>query len=303
MSYRVIGSDWRTRGGVRDYLLVAKPGIVLGNLISVAGGFFLAARGRVDPALLVSTAIGISLVIASGCVLNNCVDRNVDRMMDRTRNRVLARGLMQPKTAVCYAAYLGIAGLALLCAATNMLAVAIVLTGFVVYVVVYSLCLKRYSGYAALIGSLAGAAPPLAGYCAVTNRFDSGALILLAIFSLWQIPHSYAIAIFRLHDYAAAAIPVLPLKQGVATAKNHILGSIAAFVAATLMLTFKGYAGYRYLVAAGAIGLVWLFLGVSGYVTSDDSDWARKLYLFSILAITLLSIMMAIDFTSVAAAG
>lgn len=299
MSYHVIGCDWRTRGGARNYLLVAKPGIVLGNLVSVAGGFFLASRGRVDPALLVSTAVGISLVIASGCVLNNCVDRDVDRMMSRTRHRVLARGLMLPKAAVGYAALLGIAGITLLGAATNLLAVAIVLTGFAVYVGLYSLVLKRHSVYATLIGSLAGAAPPLAGYCAVTHRFDMGALILLGIFSLWQIPHSYAIAIFRLHDYAAAAIPVLPLKQGVATAKKHIIGFIVAFVTATLMLTAQGYAGYRYLAAAVAVGLAWLLLAWSGYRTTDDPDWARKLYRFSILAISILSVMMATDFTPV----
>ncbi|CNU21172.1 protoheme IX farnesyltransferase [Salmonella enterica subsp. enterica serovar Bovismorbificans] len=113
------------------------------------------------------------------------------------------------------------------------------------------------------------------GYCAVTGDFDSGAAILLAIFSLWQMPHSYAIAIFRFKDYQAANIPVLPVVKGISVAKNHITLYIIAFAVATLMLTLGGYAGYK---------------------VEDDKVWARKLFGFSIIAITALSIMMSVDF-------
>jgi protoheme IX farnesyltransferase len=283
--------------GIKKYILVTKPGIILGNLITTAGCFVLASKGRIDIAVLLLTVIGISLVVASGCVFNNCVDRDMDREMVRTRNRVLARGLMSPQIAVFYASLLGIGGTALIWAAANMLSVAIVLTGFAVYVGLYSLYLKRNSVYGTLIGSLAGAAPPLAGYCAVTNRFDMGAVILLTIFSLWQIPHSYAIAIFRFDDYAAAAIPVLPVKQGMPAAKRHILGYILAFAAAALMPTVGGYTGYSYLLVAAALGLSWLCLAWSGCKRTDDRLWAKRLFVFSILSITVLSVMMAVDFT------
>lgn len=286
---------------VKNYLRVTKPGIILGNLITAAGGFLLASKGRVDIAVLLPTLIGIALVIASGCVFNNCVDRNLDRKMVRTRNRVLAQGRMSPKVAVCYASLLAMAGTALLWAATNMLSVAIVLAGFAIYVGVYSLYLKRNSVYGTLIGSLAGTAPPLAGYCAVSGRFDTAAVILLSIFSLWQIPHSYAIAIFRFDDYAAAAIPVLPIKQGMPAVKKQIVGYIAAFTTATLMLTFGGYTGYGYLAVAGAFGLYWLYLAWSGYKAPNDQLWAKKLFVFSILSIFVLSVMMSIDATVPAA--
>jgi protoheme IX farnesyltransferase len=281
---------------IKNYLLVTKPGIIFGNLISVAGGFFLASKGRIDIALLLSTLVGMSLVIASGCVFNNCIDRNMDRKMTRTNNRVLAKGLMSPGTAVFYGSLLGIAGTVLLLAATNVLSVVIVLAGFTIYVVLYSLVLKPRSFYGTLIGSLAGAAPPLAGYCAVSNRFDVAAVILLSIFSLWQIPHSYAIAIFRYKDYAAAAIPVLPVKRGVSVTKKHVVGYMLAFIAATLMLTFGGYTGYSYLAVAAAMGLSWLTMAWSGYRTSDDQVWAKKLFVSSIVTITVVSIMMSIDF-------
>jgi len=279
----------------KNYLQVAKPGIVLGNLITAAGGFFLAAKGRVELAVLLTTLLGISLVVASGCVFNNWIDRDLDRKMVRTRNRVLARGLVSPKIAACYAALLGIGGTAAVWAVANMLTVVIVLAGLAIYVVVYSLYLKRSSVYGALVGSLAGAAPPLAGYCAVSGRFDLGALILLAIYSLWQMPHCYAIAIFRSDDYAAAQIPVLPVKQSMPVVKKHIFGYILAFIAATLMPTFGGYTGYSYLAVAVALGLFWLHLAWSGYKTADERLWARKLFVFSILNISILSVMMSID--------
>jgi protoheme IX farnesyltransferase len=282
---------------IKNYLRVAKPAIVFGNLITAAGGFFLAARGQIDFGLLLPVVGGISLVVASGCVFNNLIDRSLDRKMVRTRNRVLARRLISPKTAFCYAALLGIGGTVLTQAAANMLSVAIVLTGFAVYVGVYSLYLKRHSVYGTLIGSLAGAAPPLAGYCAVSGRFDLGALILLSIFSLWQMPHCYAIAIFRRDDYAAAAIPVLPVKQAMPAVKKHILGYILAYIAATLMLAFGGYTGYSYLAVAAALGLFWLYLAWSGYKTTNERLWAKKLFVFSILNIFALSVMMSIDFT------
>jgi len=280
---------------VKNYVLAAKPGMIFGNLITAAGGFFLAARGQIDTAVLLPTLIGISMVVACGCVFNNLIDRNLDRKMVRTRNRALARGLISPKIALCCASLLGLAGTALIIAAANMLSVAIVLAGLVIYVVVYSLYLKRKSVYGTLIGSLAGAAPPLAGYCAVRGRFDMGALILLAIFSLWQMPHCYAIAIFRFDDYAAAEIPVLPIRQGTAAAKKYMVGYILAFTAAAVMPTFAGYTGYSYLAAAAALGFSWLYLAWSGGRKSDNRLWAKKLFVFSLLAIFVLSVMMSID--------
>ena len=283
---------------IKNYLLVAKPGIIFGNLISTAAGFLLASKGQVDGVALMATLLGISLAVASGGVFNNCVDRNLDRKMLRTRHRALAQGLISLKIAVCYATILGIAGMATLWAATNLLAVVIVLAGLVIYVGVYSLYMKRNSVYGALIGSLAGATPPLAGYCAVTGRFDLGAVILLVIFSLWQMPHCYAIAVLRLDDYTAANIPVLPVKQGTAAAKKHMVGYILAFMAATLMLTVGGYTGYRTLAVAALLGLSWLYLAWSGYKAADERLWAKKLFIFSILTIFILSVMMSVDYTT-----
>lgn len=283
---------------IKQYLQVTKPGIIFGNLISVVGGFLLASKGSIDYPLFLATLLGVSLVVASGCVFNNYIDRDIDKKMERTKNRVLVRGLIAPSVTLVYATLLGIAGFALLYIAANPLAMWLAVMGFVVYVGVYSLYMKRHSVYGTLIGSLSGAAPPVIGYCAVTNEFDAGALILLAIFSLWQMPHSYAIAIFRFKDYQAANIPVLPVVKGISVAKHHITVYILAFMIATLMLTLGGYAGYKYLIVAAAVSVWWLGMALRGYKTENDSVWARKLFVFSIVAITSLSVMMSIDFSA-----
>ena len=281
---------------IKQYLQVTKPGIIFGNLISVVGGFLLASKGVIDYPLFLATLIGVSLVVASGCVFNNYIDRDIDRVMERTKNRVLVKGLIDPKVSLIYASVLGIAGMLLLYVAANPLAMMLAVIGFVIYVGVYSLYMKRKSVYGTLIGSLSGAAPPVIGYCAVTGQFDMGALILLLIFSLWQMPHSYAIAIFRFKDYQAANIPVLPVIKGISVTKNHITLYILAFMVATLMLTLSGYAGYKYLVVAAAVSVWWLGMALRGYKATNDSVWARKLFVFSIIAITSLSVMMSVDF-------
>lgn len=288
--------DVKMSAVISNYWRVTKPGIIFGNLVSVSGGFFLASRGHVDILLLLATIIGLSLVIASGCVVNNVMDKDIDRLMSRTRNRPVAKGLISPRAALYYGSALGIVGMALLLAATNTTTAVIALIGFSIYVIVYSLYLKRHSTYAALIGSLAGATPPLAGYCAVSNHFDSGALILLCMFSLWQMPHFYSIAIYRMEDYAAAAIPVLPVKRGVLATKTHIVGYLLAFITATLLLSVVGYTGYRYFTVALVLGLVWLVMAGMGYKATDDKRWAKKLFACSIVTIFALSMMMSIDF-------
>ncbi|GAA6129980.1 heme o synthase [Halopseudomonas sabulinigri] len=282
---------------LKRYLLITKPGIIFGNLIAVAGGYFLAAQGQIDLTLLLATVIGLSLVVASGCVMNNCIDRDIDRHMQRTQGRVLVTGQISLQAAMAHGVLLGLIGFGLLWWFTNPVATLLAAFGFIIYVGFYSLWLKRTSVYGTLVGSLSGAMPPVVGYCAVTGQFDTGAALLLLIFCLWQMPHSYAIAIFRFDDYSAAGIPVLPVKQGIKVAKQHIVWYIVAFAGAALMLALSGFAGYGYLVIALLVSIWWLLIALSGYKQEvDDRVWARKLFGFSIIAITALSLMMSIDF-------
>ena len=284
----------------RRYWSVTKPGIIMGNFISVAGGFLLASKGDVDLWLMTATLIGLSLVIASGCAINNVIDRDIDIKMARTRTRVTVTGEMSAMTALCHGIVLGIMGFGLLIAYTNQVAVLFAAFGYCIYVGVYSLYMKRNSVYGTFIGSLSGAVPPVVGYCAVTGQLDMGAVILLVMFSLWQMPHSYAIAIFRFKDYQAANIPVLPVAQGIDKAKRHIVLYIAIYTLVVMLLPINGYTGAAFMAVACTTSFWWLLMALRGYRRNIDvSGWARQVFAFSIVNITALSIAMAVDYQSI----
>lgn len=280
----------------KAYLKLAKPGIVIGNLISATGGFLLASQGNIDWDGGALVALSISLIVASGCAVNNVIDRDIDAVMARTRNRPMVNGEIAIPLALLFATLLGVAGAGILYGTTGtVLPVVLMLVGYVIYVGLYSLCLKRKSVHGTLVGSLSGAMPPVVGYCAVSGKFDAAALLLLAIFSLWQMPHSYAVAIFRADDYRAAAIPVLPAVKGGQTAKRHIVMYISAFILATQLLALLGYVGWFYVWVALASGAYWLWVGMAGFTAEDERGWARELFFSSIAVVSALSIAMAID--------
>lgn len=280
----------------RSYLKLTKPGIVLGNMVSFTGGYFFASRTSIDWTQFVLVMSSVALVIASGCTVNNVVDRDIDALMSRTCARPMVSGDIRPPAALSFASLLALVGFALLYKSTKCpVAVLLLLVGYIVYAGVYTLLFKRKSIHGTFIGSVSGAMPPVVGYCAVSGRFDGAALTLLIMFCTWQMPHSYAIAIFRSSDYSAAAIPVFPLIKGTPAAKRHIIGYILAFFGTTLLLVPLGYAGTIYLLAALASGVCWLWIGLRGLETQDDVRWARQLFFASIAVVTMLSIAMSID--------
>lgn len=281
--------------GGGDWVSLTKPGIVAGNLITALGGALLAGGGTVAPGALLAILAGVALVVASGCVCNNVIDRDIDGRMARTRERVLASGRLAPGPALTYAALLGAAGLSLLAWQGGLLSGALGALGWGVYVGVYSLWLKRRSVHATLVGSLAGAMPPVIGYCAVAGRWDGAAWLLLLAFCLWQLPHSHAIAILRLDDYRSAGIPVLPRVRGTAAAQAAIVGQIPAFTLAAAGLGWMGYAGAGYLAVTLLAGAAWWLSALSGWRSEPPVRWARRQFLGSILVVVALSTMLALD--------
>lgn len=279
---------------LRTYYLLTKPGIIMGNLITTVSGFALASRGHFDIWLFLLTMVGLGSVIASACVFNNYIDRDLDKKMARTKNRALATGLIQNHKAILFAIALGLFGIAVLTFFTNLLAVSVASIGFFVYVVLYSFW-KAHSSYATAVGSVAGAIPPVVGYCAVSHQFDMGAAILFMILVLWQMPHFFSIAMFRLKDYSAASIPVLPVKRGAYVTKVRMVIYIIGFMISTFMLIGFGYTGMAYLISAAVMGLAWLYLAVQGFKSDNDVLWARKMFRFSLVIITVLCIMISID--------
>lgn len=279
---------------IRTYYLLTKPGIIMGNLITTVSGFALASRGHFDGWLFLATLIGLGCVIASACVFNNYIDRDLDRKMARTKHRALAQGLISGQSAIYFAIVLGCIGFTTLILYTNLLSVCVASIGFMIYVGLYSFWKSRTS-YATIVGSISGAIPPVVGYCSVSHQFDMGAALLFMILVLWQMPHFYSIAIYRLTDYSAASIPILPQQKGNFITKVHMLLYIIAFIVATLMLIVFGYTGDAYLITAVILGLSWLYLCIRGFKSSDDQLWARNMFRLSLVIITLLSLMISID--------
>ncbi|MDO8603940.1 MAG: heme o synthase [bacterium] len=280
---------------LKNYYQLTKPGIIYGNAITVVAGFLIASRGSVDWWLLLVTLLGISLIMASGCVFNNYIDRDIDALMERTKNRALVKGAVSLRGALFYGVFLGSLGTVLLFLYTNTLIVLVALGGLVAYVGLYSLRFKRTSTHGTIVGSISGAVPPVVGYLAVSNSVDLGVVILFFILALWQMPHSFAIAIYRLEDYAKANIPVLPVKKGIFITKIQMVIYITLFILATLALPVFGYVGNAYFFTMSLFGIVWLTLAGKGFSTTNDKLWARRMFIFSIVILTIFSIMIAFD--------
>jgi protoheme IX farnesyltransferase len=277
----------------KTYYQLTKPGIIRGNAIPAIAGFLLASKGSVSYALLVETIVGISLVIASACVYNNYIDRNIDKKMARTKKRALAVGSISKRSALTYATVLGILGFFVIAFYTNLLTVVLGIIALFFYVVVYGIA-KRRSVHGTLVGSISGAMPPVAGYVAVSDRLDASAIVLFFILVFWQMPHFYAIATYRLRDYKAAGIPVLPAVKGLAVTQRDILLYIVAFGVAAVSLSFFAHTGPYYFVVAAALSLYWFISGFRGLHTDDKERWARKMFGISLLVLSLLCVAIAI---------
>lgn len=237
---------------------------------------------------------GLGLVIASACVFNNIIDRNIDKVMARTKQRALASGLISLPKAYIYATVLGLVGSIVLLAYTNFLTLIIALIGMFFYDILYGLA-KRGSVHSTLVGSVSGSVPIVVGYVAVTDQFDSAALLLFLILALWQMPHFYAIALYRLRDYKAAKLPVLPAVKGSRITKLQIMIYIIAFALANFLLFSFGYVGITYVAIMLTVALVWFTKGLSIYKVQDSSIWGRKMFLSSLVVILTLSVMLSLN--------
>jgi protoheme IX farnesyltransferase len=266
----------------------------MGNAITGAGGFALATHGNFVSSLFLAALLGISLIVASACVLNNYIDRDADQKMQRTKERALAKGTISTQNALIFAVALNCIGTLILAFFTNFLTLLITALGFFIYVLFYSTW-KYRTVYGTLIGSVAGAVPPLAGYVAASNHLDTGAFLVFLIVALWQMPHFYAISLYRYEDYAAASIPVLPVVKGTEKTKIHMLAYVTIFSLAAISPTLVGYTGYGYLSVSALLGLLWLRLSLQGFKAENTKKWARKMFQFSLIVITALCAMISLD--------
>ncbi len=283
---------------LKKYLFLTKPGILFGNFITTLGGFFLAAQGAIELPLLLITLIGTTLVVASGCVVNNVIDQDIDQKMQRTQNRALVKKTISPNTALLFSFVLGVLGFSMLWFLVNAYAFAFAVLGFLVYVVFYSMCSKRHSIHQTIIGSLSGASPPVIGYTAVMQQFDVAALLIFIAYALWQMPHSWAIAIYRFDDYKNAGIPILPVARSILRTKIECVIYIVLFSICMNALFYFGYVSWLFLVIANPLCLYWLYLNLKGFYTTQNEIWAKNFFLFSVILITIISLCFSFTYAT-----
>lgn len=279
---------------IKSYYYLTKPGIIYGNVLSTVAGFLLASKLSIDLVLFFSTILGTALVIASSCVINNYTDREIDKKMKRTKNRALAKGTISRNNAFLFAGMLGVLGFGILILFTNQLVVFAGAIAMISYTVFYGIA-KRKGPIGTLVGTVPGAMPLVAGYLAVTNNIDLGAVLLFFIMVFWQLPHFWAIGIFRLSDYKEAGIPILPVVKGVAATKTQMLLCMVLFVICASLLSYFGYAGKTFFIVMLILGGRWIFMGIKGLKTTDEIKWARKVFFFSIVILMSMSALMAFN--------
>ena len=246
------------RAGWRDYLELTKPKVVVLMLITSLAGMFLASRAGVAWSVLLFGNLGIGLCAGAAAVVNHVVDRRIDALMARTHKRPLATGRVAPLPALAFALALAVLGMALLLVFTNSLTAWLTLASLLGYAVLYTGFLKRATPQNIVIGGLAGAAPPLLGWVAVSGHVSAEPLLLVLIIFAWTPPHFWALAIHRKAEYAKADIPMLPVTHGERYTKLHILLYTLILLAVTLLPYAIHMRGPLYLACALALGLRFL---------------------------------------------
>lgn len=274
---------------LRDYLQLTKPRIILLLLISTAAGMLLAAGSALDPGLLLLTLVAGACAAGAANTLNCIYDRDIDAVMERTRQRPIPSGRISVASAWAFALTLAGLSYSLLSLGANPLAAQLAMAGIVLYVLVYTHWLKRHSDQNIVLGGSAGAVPPLVGWAAVTGGLDWPAWVLFALVFLWTPPHFWALALLIREDYAAVRVPMLPCVVGEErTARQTMLYALVLLPVSLLLVWPLGVAGWFYAIAAIALG--WELIRRCSLLLEQptDRERARGLFKFSIAHLMLL---------------
>ena len=283
-----------SRGSWRDYLELTKPRVVALMLLTTVIGMFMAVPGMVPWHVLVFGNLGIAFCAGSAAAINHLMDQQIDTTMARTRNRPLAQGRLGTTQVGLFALLLGVLGMYLLLSQINALTAWLTLASLLGYAVIYTVFLKRATPQNIVIGGLAGAAPPLLGWTAVTGEVHGHALLLVLIIFAWTPPHFWALAIHRREEYASVDIPMLPVTHGVAFTKLHIMLYTVMMFVITLLPFATLMSGPLYLV--GAVVLGGIFLYHSGRLLwGSDSRAPMDTFRYSIIYLMLLFVVMLLD--------
>jgi len=281
-------------GTLGDYVALTKPRIIEQLLVTTVPTMIVAERGLPPVWLIVATVLGGTLAAGGANAINMVVDRDIDKVMDRTRNRPLATGRLTPTAALTFAIALEVAAFAFLSATVNLLSAVLAVAACLFYVFVYTLWLKRSSASNIVIGGAAGAVPVLVGWSAVTNSLDWPPVVLFAVIFYWTPPHFWALAIRYRDDYARANVPMLPVVASMRTTTQRMVLYTLLLWALTLLFAPVAHMGGLYIAAALVLGAVFTWLTLR-LVRERSSEAAMRVFTWSITYITLLFAAIALD--------
>ena len=277
---------------------LTKPGVVALIVFTALVGMFLAAPGLPPWRQSVFGLIGIWLAAASAAAINHLIDQRIDKVMARTANRPLATGTLRPVQVLVFALTLGAVSMAILVLLVNVLTAALTFASLIGYAVIYTGFLKRATPQNIVIGGIAGAAPPLLGWAAVTNmqgQWDwAHALLLVLIIFVWTPPHFWALAIFRRADYARALVPMLPVTHGVTYTRWQILLYTILLVVASVLPWVTHMSGVFYLSGALVLGAVFLWYAWK-LLDPPDELFAMRTFKYSIVYLMVLFALLLLD--------
>ena len=276
------------------YIALTKPRIIELLLITTIPTMVLAAGGWPDTSLVMWTVLGGALAAGGANAINMYIDRDIDGLMERTRNRPLVTGRIAPRNALVFALVLEVAAFALLTWSSNVLAACLAISATLFYVFVYSLWLKRTSRQNIVIGGAAGAVPVLVGWAAVRNDVSWSAVVLFLVIFLWTPPHFWALAIRHADEYRAASVPMLPVVESAATTVRTMGWYSVAVAIASLALVPLNDMGVIYMVSAVVLGVAFVAL-TFGLGTTPTARAAMRVFSFSISYVTLLFIAVTVD--------
>ena len=283
---------------MREYWALTKPRVVALIVFTAFVGMFLAVPGLPPLRESVFGFIGIWLAAASAAAINHLIDQRIDRVMARTAHRPLATGALKPAQVLAFAVFLGALSMTMLISMVNPITAALTFASLIGYAIVYTAWLKRATPQNIVIGGIAGAAPPLLGWAAVTgmtNPWDwAHALLLVLIIVVWTPPHFWALAIFRREDYARALVPMLPVTHGVEYTRWQILLYTVLLVAVTVMPWAVGMSGLFYLGGALVLGLVFLWYAWK-LLDPPDEFFAMRTFNYSIVYLMALVAFLLVD--------
>lgn len=279
----------------KDYLALTKPRVVSMMLLTAWIGMLLACPPWTFPgyAMLWGT-LGIACSAGSAAVINQLIERHIDLRMKRTQHRPVASGRIRPRAALLFAILLGSLGLGVLVTLVNWLTALLTLLSLIGYAFVYTVFLKRTTPQNIVIGGIAGAAPPLLGWTAVSGTLDPFGLLLVLIIFIWTPPHFWALALYRQEEYAKTDLPMLPVTHGVRFTKFCILLYIILLLVTTLLPCLTSRCGLTYGVCALGLGMGFLYYGVLLF-RRDDLKIALQTFAYSIVYLIALFAGLLLD--------